>query len=363
MIENKTIFIAHNWSDASVNQQSKYLALQLSANNKVVFISAKKNGFHNTVINENLIVYEWPGKRPTGLKDWWFCYKLHKKYKPNIIITHFAANNIMLLVAWMLKVPYRLAYYHTTIQQYLADGGKLGVKQKIQIKLKSFFFNKATHLICPSTYSAESIIKDFKINKNKVYVVYNALPDKAFINTATNQNIGFLGRLNKSKGVDILVKAFINIAHKIPNARLIIAGKGEEEIYLNKILKQANLQNRVEWLGQVGYNNIFSFLCNINCLVVPSRIDNLPTVVLEAFSCATPVIAANTGGIPNMVEDRINGLLFQSENINHLTQCLELILTNNILRQTLSLNAKQTFNSKFLIQNYPQNLFNITGIN
>ena len=361
MIENKTIFIAHNWSDASVNQQSKYLAYQLSEKNKVIFLSAKKNGFHEKQINSNLIIYEWPGKRPVGFKDLLFCYRLHKKYKPDIGISHFAANNIMLFVSWLMGVPNRLAYYHTTVQQYVADTGKLGIKQKLNILIKRFFFNKATHFICPSSYSAKSAVSDYGINKKKVFVIPNALPDKNIRNVSNNQDIGFLGRLNKSKGVDILVRAFILIAHKVPSAKLLIAGKGEEEQALKEMLLKNGLENRVVWLGQVGYDKIFDFLSNLNCLIVPSRIDNLPTVVLEAFSCATPVIAARTGGIADMVEDDRNGFLFENENEASLAEKMMLLLTNQHKRDQLAQQAQQIFRDKFLIDHYPNNLLSVIG--
>ena len=117
MLQNKTIYIAHNWSDASVSYQSKALALAFSNSNKVFFLNAKKNGFNNVAINKNLVVLEWPGKRPTGLKDLLFAIKVMKKNKPDIVITNFAANDIMLFVSWFFRVKFRICYFHTMVEQ------------------------------------------------------------------------------------------------------------------------------------------------------------------------------------------------------------------------------------------------------
>jgi glycosyltransferase involved in cell wall biosynthesis len=89
-------------------------------------------------------------------------------------------------------------------------------------------------------------------------------------------------------------------------------------------------------------------------LVVPSRTDNLPTVVLEAFSTYTPVIGANTGGIPDMIEDGYNGILFEKENVNDLVVKLEHLLTNEELRKRIGENARRTFLEHFCTDNLPQ---------
>src|SRR6266487_299825 len=201
LIKNKTIYIAHSWSDVSLNLQSKALALALSKNNKVFFLSAKKNGNPTTVINNNLLVYEWPGKRPTGWKDLLFAVKLMRRNKPDIVVTNFAANDIMLFVSWLFHVKIRVCYFHTLVQQHIADHNTLDLRQRINIFRKGFAFRMATHMLPSTTAAKYDLIRFYKVKQNKAFIFPNALPDTNCRNKSKNKKIGFLGRLDRSKGV------------------------------------------------------------------------------------------------------------------------------------------------------------------
>ena len=102
----------------------------------------------------------------------------------------------------------------------------------------------------------------------------------------------------------------------------------------------------------MAYDTIFEFLASISFLIVPSRIDNLPTVVMEAFSTGTPVIGSNVGGIPDMIVDGYNGLLFENENSDDLADKIIMLLKNGEKRDLLSKNARQTFENRFSVENH-----------
>lgn len=355
MIENKTIFIAHNWWQTSVSRQSVELAKFFSIRNRVVFFNAKKRGLPEDRLSESLTVVEWPGKRPVTFSDLLFAIKMARRYTPDIIITNFGANNIMLFVSWLFGVKIRMAYYHTMVSQYIADKGTLGLQQRFNIRVKRFFFKKATHMLCPSSAAKKDLLQYYKVDSSKAIVIANALQGSPFINQGKNNlAIGFIGRLNKSKGVDILINAFIHLQKQIPALKLYIVGSGEEQAPLQHIVAAAGLQDNVIFKGSINNELIFDFLASVNFLVVPSRMDNLPTVVLEAFSAATPVIGSNSGGIPDMVQDKHNGLLFEKENIIDLWEKMKILVVDDALRNTMAQNALSTFNNKYSIVNLPQ---------
>lgn len=351
MISNQTIFIAHSWSDVSLNLQSKALALGFSANNNVVFLNARKTGKATERINGNLVIYNWPGKRPVGWKDFWFAVKLMKQYTPDIIITNFAANDIMLFVSWLFRVKYRVSYFHTMVQQHIADHKMLGLRQRINIFRKGFVFRLATHML-PSTAAAKKdLVKYYKVDKNKAFVFPNALPDTDARNKGDLRTIGFLGRLDRSKGVDILITAFKNVSDQFNDVQLVIAGTGSQERELKKQVENAGLAGKVKFKGAIAYDEVRCFLVSVNFLVVPSRMDNLPTVVLEAFSVATPVIGSNAGGIPDMIKPGYNGLLFENGNAEELSQRMIQLIANEEKRNNMSWNARKTFEEKYCIDN------------
>jgi glycosyltransferase involved in cell wall biosynthesis len=353
VIENKVIYIAHNWSDASVSFQSKALALAFSNKNEVYFLNAKKNGFKHVSINQNLKVLEWPGKRPTGWRDLLFALKLMRKNKPDIIITNFAANDIMLFVSWLFGVKYRLCYFHTLVEQYIADHGRLPLNQKINIFRKSLVFKMATHMLPCSTAAKKDLIHYYKIKESRAIVFPNALPDTETRNKSNSKKIGFLGRLDPSKGVDILIEAFAKVLKEMPDAILEIGGKGSQENNLMKQVCRLNLANNVIFKGLVSYTHVREFLSSLHFLVVPSRTDNLPTVALEAFAVATPVIGSNSGGIPDIITNGYNGLLFDAGNAEDLAQKILQLFADKKQRDVMSLNARKTFEEKYCVDELP----------
>lgn len=354
MIKGKTIFIAQNWDDSGVRAQAKALALYLSLNNKVFFLNAHKKGNTKTVINSNLTLLEWPNKRPTGVKDFLFAFKLMRRQKPDIIITNFAANNIMLFASWLLKVKVRICHFHTMVEQYIADKQKLGIKERLNIFAKGIAFRMATHMLPCSSASKKDLLKYFGVNEKKAFVFFNAIAEQEEKNFSNSQVIGFIGRLDRSKGVDVLVKAFAKIVDRAPGATLVLAGKGKEEGQLRQMVEMLQLQDKVTFAGVIGYKGVFNFLRSLNCLVVPSRTDNLPTVVLEGFSCGTMVIASNAGGIPDMVTSRYNGLLFETEDSEELAEKLLVSLQDVAARKIMVQRAGEEFKQKFWLENYPQ---------
>jgi glycosyltransferase involved in cell wall biosynthesis len=352
LIKDKTIFIAHSWSDVSLNLQSKALALALSEDNKVVFLNAKKQGQPVVIINNNLVIYEWPGKRPTGLKDLLFAIKLMYRNKPDIIVTNFAANDIMLFVSWLFRVEIRVCYFHTLVRQHIADHGGLDSRQRVNIFRKGFVFRMATHML-PSTIAAkDDLLQFYKVRKNKAFIFPNALPDTLIRNEGSNTKIGFLGRLDRSKGADVLIDAFKKLSDAVPNVQLEIVGKGVKEETLREQVRSLGLCDNVLFKGLIPYNRVLHFLASINFLVVPSRMDNLPTVVLEALSVATPVVGSNAGGIPDMIIPGYNGLLFESEDAQDLFQKMKRLLCGKEERDLMSVNARKMFEEKYCMDKH-----------
>ena len=88
-------------------------------------------------------------------------------------------------------------------------------------------------------------------------------------------------------------------------------------------------------------------------LIVPSRTDNLPTVIIEAFSIGIPVIASNSGGIPDMIEDDYNGLLFDKEDEKAMANKMISFFENPVKAKILGDNAKDFFNMHYNIETLP----------
>ena len=150
-----------------------------------------------------------------------------------------------------------------------------------------------------------------------------------------DQYILSLRRLDYSKGIDILIKAFNLIKDTFPKLHLIIAGEGPEEQNLKNIVREYSLQDKVTFTGVVEFKEGMSLLKGAEMTVVPSRSEGGGLVNIEAQASGCPVIASRVGGIPEYVKDGESGILFNTGNFQELADKISTLLTNKILREKI----------------------------
>ena len=131
----------------------------------------------------------------------------------------------------------------------------------------------------------------------------------------------FVGALERVKGVDVLLAAW-------PRASLRIVGTGP----LSELVLEAPA---VAWSPRLDQAEVAAALDESWCLVLPSRSEGLPRVVLEAISRGRAVVGSRVGGIPDVVEDGVNGLLVPPDDSQALTAALERILSDRALAERL----------------------------
>lgn len=174
-------------------------------------------------------------------------------------------------------------------------------------------------------------IEEFDAVKHDIYDKYG-FKDKI--------KILYAGRLSKSKGIDVLVKAFGILAKKIPNAELVIVGPdfGEKD-NLNKLATGLNISPRVHFLDKLSRNDLVSAFKGADIFVLPSRYEAFGIVLIEAMAAKVPVVAARNSAIPYVVKDGVTGVLFQTDNYEDLAGKLMNLLKNDAEKERLVKNG------------------------
>lgn len=177
-------------------------------------------------------------------------------------------------------------------------------------------------------------------------VIHNARdPDVLGVNSSEPENFrtrlrfGFIGSLLPSKGIELLLRAFKS--SNLSNSELWIAGSGKSdyESYLRNLVPDDN----VIFMGRVSQKEFYS---HVDVVVAPSIWNEpLGMVVAEALAFGKPVIGAQRGGIPEMIKDGENGLLFDPDEKEDLVTCLEGIHDNPDFRNYLADNSKKSIES------------------
>ncbi len=148
-------------------------------------------------------------------------------------------------------------------------------------------------------------------------------------------------RLEKSKGLDILLKAFKKAKAQLPSVKLLIAGTGSEESNLKKLTKNLKLTEDVKFLGNLSHEDMCSYMKSAIAHICPSRAESGGTVNFEAQASGCLTIGSNVGGIPEYIINGKTGYTFPSENYNMLADLLILSFTKPEERKRLIESAKK----------------------
>lgn len=179
-------------------------------------------------------------------------------------------------------------------------------------------YRKLARVVVPSAFLDEKV-RAAGYDGGKVTLLPPAVDIKMAEIERKGNHFLYAGRLAPEKGVDVLVQA-VGLAG-LP-VRLRVAGAGPEESELRRLAEDYASGN-VEFLGHLGARDLVAQMASARAVVVPSRWpENTPAVILEAFAAGAPVVAARIGGIPEMLADGVEGVLFEPGDVRGLADVL-----------------------------------------
>lgn len=184
-----------------------------------------------------------------------------------------------------------------------------------------------------------------------VYIIPNVCPDSAYSEISRSDNdaakrILFLGRLEKEKGFNDLLLAVARIRNRVPGVRLICGGAGDENEVKNWI-RTAGVGDLVELQGWVSGMAKYECFKHAALLALPSYVENLPMVIIEAMAAALPVVATTVGGIPDVIESGKEGLLVQPGNVDELADAIVRLMHDQAMRKSMGCNARQKYEKNY----------------
>lgn len=220
----------------------------------------------------------------------------------------------------------------------------------------------ATVVISNSYYLASSLEKKLDISfQTKLKVIWNGIHLENYVPNempVRNNTIVSVGRFVRKKGFDVLIEAFAKVKNQYVDAKLIIAGDGiEMENWQAAQARQLAIQASVNFLGLVDNKQIPDVIKMGKVFVLPSRNEAFGITVLEAMALGTPVIATDSGGVREIIEDNRYGYIVPVENSELLAQrMIELLHDNEKCEEFRKngLNRVQTFSIENVISMYDE---------
>src|SRR6185369_15726660 len=183
------------------------------------------------------------------------------------------------------------------------------------------------------------------VREEKISVVYNGIDRDLFSpgsREAAREQLGlglraplvlYVGNLLPVKGVDVLIEACAHLARRRVDFQCRIIGQGPIRRALMNQIAGSELTDRVQLIGPRSLEELPDWYRAANVLVLPSRSEGVPNVLLEAMGCGTPVIASNVGGVPEIAPPHA---LIPSEDSLTLAEALERAISDPYAMDCLS---------------------------
>lgn len=156
-----------------------------------------------------------------------------------------------------------------------------------------------------------------------------------------------VGRLSPEKGQAGLLRAFSGLAKNHPRLKLRLVGDGPDQSALKSLAEELGIAPSVSFLGRLSEEQTLAEIAQSDLLALPSFMEGLPIVLMEAMALGVPVVASRVAGIPELVEDGVSGLLFAPSNWDELSAQIERLLNDNALCDAVAERGKAKVTAEF----------------
>ena len=211
-----------------------------------------------------------------------------------------------------------------------------------------FCVRRALHTILISPYVADHYGPALS---GKQYLIPNPVHRRFFdvVRREAPGRILFAGRLYALKGIKDLLNAVSRMT-KPEQMRVVLAGSLADEQYVNELRVEAsrlNITDIVDFRGILRGRELLEEFSRCACLVLPSYQETAPMVIQEAMASGLPVIASDICGIPYQVDDGKSGFLFPPGDVEALAHSLNMLLSDQFLRERFSAAARQRAENEY----------------
>ena len=212
--------------------------------------------------------------------------------------------------------------------------------------LENVVLPRAGGVVCISTYTRENVRK---LN-HFTWIVPNAV-DPSFFEIQRKPHelptILCVGMVCPRKNQNTLIEALVPLREKREFSLLFLGKAPPDAVYTERFLRLVTKHSWIRHAGFTGRAELREELAKATVLVLPSLEDNCPMVILEAAAAGVPVVAARVGGVPDLVEHNVTGLLCNSYKDTEVRDCVQLVLENREHAQKMAIQAKQRAIERF----------------
>jgi len=279
---------------------------------------------------KDLIVYAW--------KAYHYSKKLirEKNYELSHSFFGIPCGCVSLLLKWKYKVPYIVSLRGSDVPGY-SD----------RFPLIYFFLTPLIKLIwkkSAAVFSNSQGLKELALKTNpqqEIGIIFNGIDISEFkpAENLDSSKIICISRLTDRKGINYLIEAFEKL--KNDKFKLVIVGEGNQKEELEKMVENLKISNRVEFLGRVEHSKLPEVYRWAGVFVLPSLNEGMSNTMLEALASGLPLIATDTGGTRELINDGENGFIIKMKDSDDIKEKIEKLMNNRELQIAMGINSRK----------------------
>ncbi|MGM0582455.1 MAG: glycosyltransferase [Bacteroidota bacterium] len=344
-------------------RQASYIANYLKREgHEVVVISVEKKGSFEDLFDTKIKYLGIPFRKINFPKIIYGIRRYVKNNKFDVIVNRaWSAHIISGTVSLLTNIP---------LVTFLSGAIKFQNKNFVKRQVHNFYLKRADKIISVSEASKENCKKCFDVKESQLEVVHNGIDIEQVreaslseIQSIDYSEIGessykilFMGRLIPRKGLDILLKAVVEM-NTGKEVKVLVLGKGPKLADYKRMVNNFGIKDKVKFLGQKV--NPFPYLAMSDLFVLPSREEGFPNALLEGMALGKPVIAADCDNGPREIIDGMNGTLIPVGDSKTLAEAIKKYLNNKQLANNHGKNAYLTIKENFLLDSQLRRIENI----
>ncbi len=240
--------------------------------------------------------------------------RLHKEHELDMVEFPETAN---FLYPIQIKLPYIIHLHGSdfTVKKYCKE--EIHLEDRLQRWLEGILTKRADLITAPSKFLKEEIVREFKIDSSRIsvipYPINRELLTSPIRFNEDARDVYYAGRLEKRKGVDVLLKSIPLVVESAPETRFWFFGSFSQEISLEKLktyLKKNGVEKNVRIHPHIPRTELLNVARDLDICVLPTIFDNSPYVIYEAMALGKAIVSTRSpGGIPELIDDGKDGVL------------------------------------------------------
>lgn len=185
-------------------------------------------------------------------------------------------------------------------------------------------------------------------------------PPADFPRGQTVLSVGRWDASERYKGADLLIRAVADLSPEFPDLQLVLVGPGDDVPRLRLLAETLGMGERAHFFAGLSREELAGCYAAADIFALPSTGEGFGLVLLEGMAFGKPVVGAKAGGIPDIIEDRCNGLLIEPT-AKALSLALQQLLSDSALRSQLGAQAKEHVEREFTLSQFQKRLLDITS--